>query len=117
MSSFRNTVVVALMQIGVIVAGVLAAGLCRKAWLSSGLAMPAPAAMLYNYGVIAFAIPVIWAVLTLSWMRRPEITDEIKGLAFWSGVLVLVLLIGFVWHADVSPWFHFDYATGGVNDA
>src|SRR5580698_1955552 len=101
MYSFRNTVIVAVMQIGVIVAGVLAAGLWHKTWSGANLAMPFPAAMLYSYGIAGFSIPLAWSILTLILIPRPEISDEAKDLMFWSGVLVLVSLVVFVLYADV----------------
>jgi len=103
MYSFRNTVIVAVMQIGVIVAGVLAAGLWHKAW--SGMAMPFPASILYSYGIAGFSIPWFWSFLTLILFRRPEVSDETKELMFWSGVLVLLSLVVFVLYADVTPVF------------
>lgn len=109
MFSIGNILIVALMQVGVIVTGVLASGLCHKIWANSGIAMPRAAAFLYHYGVVCFSIPIVWAAFALIVLRRPEIRDEIKGTAFWFGVLVLLLLIGFVWHADVSPWFQINY--------
>ena len=116
MFSIRNTVIVALMQIGVIVAGVLAAGIWHKIWLSGGIKMPAPAALLYHYGEFGFAIPVVWAAFSLILMRRPEVADQTKALAFWFGVLLLLMVAGFVWHADITPWFNLDTGFSGGND-
>jgi hypothetical protein len=116
MFSIRNTVIVALMQIGVIVAGVLAAGIWHKLSTSDGLNMPAKAAILYNHGAIGFLIPIIWAAFTLILLNRPEIADEIKASSFWFGVFLLLLLIGFVWQADVAPFFNLDTGMSGGND-
>ncbi len=49
-------------------------------------------------------------------MRRPEVADETKALAFWFGVLLLLVVIGFVWHADITPWFNLDSGFGDGND-
>src|ERR1700742_648627 len=106
MFSVRNIVIVALMQMGVIIAGILAAGLCHKVWLVAGVDLPWPAALIYHYGFMGLFIPTGWSVATLFILYRPEVMDEVKGAAFWQGVLTLVLLVIFVVYADVSPWLH-----------
>lgn len=103
MYSFRNTVILAIMQIGIIVAGVLAAGLWHRAWLGTPQEMPLPAAMLYNYGIVGFSIPLVWSISTLALIRRPEVPDETKDGMFWLGVLVLMALIVFIGYADLAP--------------
>ncbi len=113
MFSIGNILIVALMQVGVIVAGVLASGLCHKIRTNSGIAMPHAAALLYDYGVLSFSIPIVWTTIALIVLRRPQMADEVKSAAFWLGVLLLLLLLGFVWHADVSPWFHGEYGMVG----
>ena len=104
MFSTKNAVLVAIMQIGVIVAGVLAAGLVFKAWTAMNAPLPLPAAILVNYGVLGFAIPLVWIFLALLLRGRPEVSDDLKNLVFWLGVLVLLVLGFFVVYADVSPW-------------
>jgi hypothetical protein len=93
-----------MMQVGVIVAGVLAAGLWVKAATTMKMPLPFPVLMLYNYGVLGFFIPIFWSAFTLILLHRPEISDEIKALAFWFGVLLVVALAVFVSYADVTPW-------------
>lgn len=111
MFSVRNAVLVAIMQVGVIVAGILAAGLVFKAWTSMNAPLPLPAAMLVNYGVLGFAIPLTWSIVALFLRGRSEVSDDLKNLAFWLGVLVLLALGFFVVYADLSPWLTFDVLT------
>jgi hypothetical protein len=53
------------MQVGVIVAGVLASGLWHKFATNSGLVMPFPAGLLYRYGIAGFVIPFGWLAFAL----------------------------------------------------
>jgi len=104
MASIKNIVVVAIMQVGVLVAGVLAAGICHKVWTANGVAMPTPAAMLYWHGVTGLLIPVGWGAGAVMLYLRTNVSEEIKTLMFWAGVLTLVLLAAFVIYADATPW-------------
>jgi hypothetical protein len=105
MASIRNTVIVALMQVGVIMAGILAAGICHKIWSGNNWAMPGPAAVLYTYGLAGFFIPICWGSGAVVLQLRANVSDDIKALAFWLGVLVVILLAIFIIYADVTPWF------------
>jgi len=113
MFSIRNTVILALMQIGVIVAGVLAAGLCHKLWAGGGGGLPLPTAILYDYGVWWFSIPIAWFIMALVPHGWPEISDDVRNLAFLSGILVLLALIVFILDADIAPWLRMDYGMAG----
>jgi hypothetical protein len=105
MASIRNVVVVTIMQVAVIVVGVLAAGICHKVFSDHNVAMPSPAALLYWHGVIGLFIPVAWGMGTVVLHLRTNVSDGIKTLAFWLGVLILILITVFVLYADVTPWF------------
>jgi hypothetical protein len=117
MASIKNIVVVAIMQVGVLVAGVLAAGICHKVWTANNMTMPGPAAMLYWHGVMGFLVPVGWGLATVMVHLRANISEEIKTLMFWAGVLTLVLLAAFVIYADVTPWLNGNmWNAAGDND-
>ena len=106
MFSIKNAVYVAIMQVGIIVIGVLAAGLCYKAQADMGVRFPAAYMLLLNHTVMFLAIPLVWITVVL-WIRsRPETSDDVKNLAFWSGVLLIISLVIFVFYADVTPWFN-----------
>jgi len=105
MFTIRNAVLVAVMQVGVIVAGVLASGFWFKFSTSSNMQMPFQASLLFNYGIAGFVIPFSWLIFALLLRARPGLSDEIKGLAFGFGVLILIGLAFFVLYADVSPCF------------
>lgn len=106
MFSIKNAVYVAIMQVGVIVVGVLAAGLCYKAQTDMGVRFPTAYMLLLNHTITFLAIPLVWITVVL-WIRsRPEATEDVKNLAFWSGVLLIIALPIFVFYADVTPWFN-----------
>lgn len=119
MSSIRNTVVVALMQVGVIVAAVLAAGVCHRVWTGSGLVEPSPAALLYNHGVVGLLIPQAWVTGAAVLQTRSSVSEDVRILMFWLGVLLLIALIIFAAYADISPWLTFlrNAGNGGGDDA
>jgi hypothetical protein len=99
--SIRNIVVLALMQAGVIVVGVLAAGLCHRVYTSNGMEVPGPVAALYNFGVIGLLIPLAWVTGAVSLQLRATVSDNAKVLVFWTGILILVVLVVFVIWTDV----------------
>ena len=104
MSSIKNIVVVTLMQVIVIVAGVLAAGICHKECTLSNMAMPLPAAILYRYGFIAFLAPLAWGTGAVTLQLRPDVSEDVRTLMLWLGVFVLIALAVFCIYADVTPW-------------
>ena len=101
MGSIHNIVRVALTQIGVIVAGILGAGLSHKISLITGRPMPFLSQILYSYGIFGFIIPIVWGTTTLIVRHRNEISDITKELLFWLGVLLLIALAVFVVVVDV----------------
>ena len=109
MSTVRNIVLVALMQVGVIVGGVLGAGVSHKWWTSFGIALPPSTLLLMNYGVIALVMPLIWGVCTLRLRQTPEVPEEIKALVFFSGILLLAFLCLIVGYAVLEPWLNVDW--------
>jgi hypothetical protein len=106
MFSIYNAILVAVMQVGVIVAGVLASGLWHRASINNGLAMPPAAGLLYRYGVAGFLIPLAWLIFALVVRRSRAVSDDMKSLAFGLGIAVLIALGVFVIYADVVPVFH-----------
>jgi hypothetical protein len=116
MFSIRNTVRVAIMQVGVLVAGILASGLCHRLSVFNGIILSWPAVLLYHYGVLGLGIPLGWTATALMLRRRPEISDGAKALVFLSGVLLVVALAVFVLYADVSPWLNVMWRLAGDGD-
>ena len=117
MFSIYNATLVAVMQVGIIVAGVLASGLWRRYSAVNHMPMPFAAGLLYDFSVIGFVIPFAWLTFALLLRRSPRVSDDMKGLAFWCGILLLIALVIFVLYADVSPFFNIMWNPGGGDDA
>ena len=105
MFSIRNAVYVAIMQVGVIVAGVLAAVLLLKPWTEMNFPLSIPVALLINHHIIFLAVPVVWITFALLVRSRPQVSVGVKDLVFLSGILVLIALGIFVLYADVTLVF------------
>jgi hypothetical protein len=102
--TLRNTAILGLAQVGVIVAGVLAAGACHKWYATFGLRPPSSTALLAEYGFLALVLPVVWVMMAVQALRRTTNPGALQWLAFPSGiVLLLVLLLG-IGYAVVQPF-------------
>lgn len=113
MYPIKHAVMLAITQVGVIVVGVLAAGIVHKLWRSTGMSPPWPVTLLVNYGVLAFTIPLTWITFALVLRSRPEVSDGDKALAFWLGILVLIALAVCVVGVTAPPLLNFQGGMGG----
>jgi len=104
------------MQVGVIVAGVLAAGVCHRVWTGRDWPVPPLVALLYNYGIAGLLIPLAWAAGAVVLQIRAGVSEDVRVLMFWLGVLALIMLLAFAVYADVSPWLVFLKNTGNPED-
>ena len=82
MASIRNTVVVAIMQVGVIVAAVLAAGVCHRVWLSRDWPLPPLVTLFYNYGIAGLLIPLTWAAAAAVLQTRAGVSEDVRVLIY-----------------------------------
>ena len=105
MFTVANAVAVAIMQVGMIIAGVLASGFWYKMATSQGFVIPFWIALVYTIGAAALAVPLVWLSGVLFLRTRQGVPDIIKSLAFWFGVLILIGFAMFVIYATVVPWF------------
>jgi hypothetical protein len=105
----RNLVIVALLQVGVIVGGVLAAVTSRRWHAVLGHLPPSQAAaFLADYGFLLLVVPAVWIALAL-WVRTRS--DDAQGpsrIAFWTGIGILALLVIFVVRTVIVPMFGLD---------
>jgi hypothetical protein len=111
MSSRSNIVVLALVQVGLIVAGILGAGVTFRALggEEATFAFPATTMMLIRYGMALLILPVIWMVAVLNLRLSSRVPEELKSAAFGSGFVVLLALLLLIGHAVVIPWWHVDW--------
>ncbi len=100
----RNAVLVALGQVGIIVMGVLAAGLSYKWWTAGSAMIPLTTSFLVNYGIVLFGLPIVWVATVVRVGQMPAVSDETKGLAFLSGFIILLALLVLVVHGVFTPW-------------
>ena len=103
--TLRNTAILGLTQVGVVVVGVLAAGACHKWYTTVGLTPYPLTALVAEYGSLALAVPVAWAALAVHVLRREdENADEWKFYTVFAGVAVLVLFVVGTGYAAAMPW-------------
>jgi hypothetical protein len=99
----RNTAILALVQGGVLVAGVLAACVDHKWYTVANVRPPTPTALLAEYGFLALVLPLVWVTIALRVQQRNEDADS-KALVFGSGILLLLLLLLGIGYAVVLPF-------------
>lgn len=99
----RNSVILALVQIGVIVTGVLGAGVTHQFYAQTSIRPPDSAYYMVVYGWLTLAVPIAWVTATL-WIQRSEASEPSKAAIFWSGVLFLLLLLLGVWYGAAKPF-------------
>lgn len=103
----RNTLLVALLQVGVIIAGTLGAGVSRRLLAALGVSiLPLSNTLLMNYGLAALGIPLVWGILALALRQRPHISENLKALVLFSGILILLLLVAMIAQVILAPWIH-----------
>jgi hypothetical protein len=100
----RNTVILALLQVGVITAGVLAARVNLKWQSTLRLSQSSLTILLADFGWLAMILPVGWATLAIRVLRREESSDQAIMLVVLSGALLLIVMILTVWYAAGSQW-------------
>ena len=99
----RNTTIMALVQVGLIVAGVLGAGAAHKRYTMGGVSPPRSMALLSERGYFALILPLIWVGLAIVAFRRSQEDEFYPLLAVCSGILLILLfLIGF-WFGAAAP--------------
>jgi hypothetical protein len=99
----RNTVILALVQVGVIVAGVLGAGAAHKWYAPMGVRVPALTTFVADYGFLALGLPVAWVTVALLVLKHEPESAAPAWLVVASGLLLLVLLLIGVWQASGVP--------------
>jgi hypothetical protein len=115
MFNIRNAVIVAMMQVGVIVAGVLACGVACK-WLSrmlDGAELPGSVLLMRNYGFVALVIPLTWIAVALTMRERANVSENVKTLTYLLGIVILIGLIILFTHII---WSSFSNLDGGIGD-
>ena len=103
--TMRNLVILALVQIGVVTARVLAAGVSVKWMTTFNLVGPRrELEFVCDFGWIALALPTAWAAVALWEFRRETEDDSRKLVVVLAGWLLLALLIYASWHWSLCSW-------------
>ena len=101
----RNAVLVALIQVGVIFAAVLGAGLAVRLYESGDATAPAMAVWIARCGLLLAAVPLAWLYLALRLRRNPETSDARKAWAFMVGLGLVGALVWLTFLSGVRPTF------------
>ena len=99
----RNTAILALTQIGVIVGGVLAAGATVKYYTACNATLPSWTAPVASWGFLALVLPIVWAALALWLLLRGEDHDVARVVTFCWGVFMVALLLFGVACSSAGP--------------
>src|SRR5574339_418318 len=88
----RNAAILALVQAGVVVAGVLGAGAAYKWYTQVNLAPPRLTVLATDYGFVALTLPLAWVLIALVTFHREDESGP-PALAFLFGLLLLAALL------------------------
>jgi hypothetical protein len=99
----RNTVILGLVQIIVIVVGVLGACVAHKWFVPWNVKLPQWTIFVADYGIFALILPVIWVAWALLVLRRED-ESGYHVLAVVAGILLLVGLLVVTFNAAVVPF-------------
>lgn len=101
-STIRNVVLIALTQLTVIVFTVLGAAAAWRIAADSQVGVPTLTINTAAAGSFGLFLPALWVAVCIATLRRAQ-TDWARALAYWSGPLLVVLLVVFGWAAAVRP--------------
>lgn len=104
MFTTQNAVRLALMQVGVIVCGILAAGIGYQAMDELGGTVPVSTVFLVHFGFWLLALPVVWISVAIRFRNNPEISDGLRTATFIAGIGMLLLTGSLALHAGITPW-------------
>jgi CDP-diglyceride synthetase len=104
MGTTKNFVLLAVMQVGVVVMGILAAGTTGKV-LSSANAFPSEwTTRFVDFGILLLVLPPLWIWAVMKLHQSPNCSDRRRRLAFLSGVLLLGMLLYLNWVTSIRPF-------------
>ncbi len=100
----RNTAILGLVQVGVIVLGVLGAGLTVMCFTEWNAQLTPWTKLVASWGFLALVVPVIWAALALGLLVSAEDHDFARVVTFCWGVIMVALLLAGVVYSSAMPW-------------
>jgi uncharacterized membrane protein YhaH (DUF805 family) len=103
--TISNAVLVAVLQVGAIVIGCLAAATSYRVAGQFGGPTSLPTVLLIQYWFCFMGVPLVWITAALRMRRRHDVSVEAKGTIFWFGVFLLVALVVLGLCGFVGPLF------------
>jgi hypothetical protein len=86
--SIKDTALVAILQAGVVIGGVILAELSDKRFLRLGLPEPRLLSVLADYGLLALTIPLVWTAIIL----HSRHSADMKISIFYVGLISVAVL-------------------------
>ena len=90
----RNLVLLALAQIGILVAAVLGASAAHKWHTTFGTAESSWSRALMGYGWLGLLLPVAWLAMAACVFANKRSSEDARFWAVYTGFLLLILFIG-----------------------
>ncbi len=104
MATTKNFVLLALMQVGIVVAGVLASATTVKL-LNAGNGLPPELSIRFaDLGILLLVVPSLWIWCVMKVHLAPRCSELRRRIAFLSGLLLLAVLVGLTWATSVRPF-------------
>jgi len=102
--SIKNSVIIALVQTGLLVAGILGVAASHK--LATKLGYPSRGDYLFfiNYAWLLMPVPLIWITVTGWLLTQQRVRETWRTAAFMSGVVIAVLLTTGAAIEVCEPW-------------
>ena len=104
MMTVRNVMVIAMAQVAVIVAGVLAAAVASKVMTTASIEVPGETSAFATFGIALLLLPLVWAAVLLSFVRSPNASERNAGIVFVFGIVLLAGLLWAAWSIAISPF-------------
>lgn len=121
MITIQNIVLLALVQVGLLVTGVLTGGLARRVGRYLGgddfsheaelhglgggadLRMPLWNIALVDWWALWLLVPVLWVTLAVAILNKPRVPDCLKRWSFGSGFVMLAGWLILIWLGGLLP--------------
>jgi hypothetical protein len=110
----RNTVILALVQQGVVTFGVLAAGAAIKWRTTFGVSPPEETEWFSVFGAVLLLPPLVWVTYAYFTLHKDDSTDNAKLVAVGSGILLLIGNLIAVWYGAGRHLFYM--GCGGLSN-
>ncbi len=105
MVTVRNVIIMAMAQVAVIVAGVLAAAVALKVMTTGSIEVSSETSAFATYGAALLLLPLAWITVLLSILRSPNAVGRYAGIVYLMGIVLLAGLLWAAWSTAIGPFF------------